>query len=381
LGKLVKLGMEPREPREGRSLLLHGLPALWSAGLVAVGVTQIEGLWGGVALGAGAMSIVIVVMGFVLRSWITSVYGALLVAALGTLTAGGIMVSGSVIALGVLAVAIVGATAPLAMMLNRAAPAGDGSGRDTGASAESATVIDLVRQIHEHTMLSDSAKRVLFRERELGLLRDAIELDIHEGKYNVALTLCDEMADVFGYREEAEAFRGRILQARQEHYEADVGAAIAHLGETLAARDWARVHHEAARIRRLYGDSHLVQDLDQRILAARQEHKEELEQQFLHAADRDDVELAMTLLKQLDRYLDPHEAERLTEVAQGVVTRHRENLGVQFKLAVNDRRWGEAVRIGEVIVDEFPNTKMADEVRSLIDVLRQRADQTPLAAE
>ncbi|MHC5114287.1 MAG: MHYT domain-containing protein [Planctomycetota bacterium] len=374
------MGTELREPRGGWNLLLHGLPALWSVGLIAVGASNLEGTWGAVALGAGALSLVVVAVGFVMRSWLASIYGALLLAAIGVIVAGAIPGSGSVIALGVLAVTIVGATAPVAMLLRRQAPGGGGVARSvTGASSD--PVMDLVRQIHEHTMLSDSAKRVLFREREMGLLRDAIELDIHEGKYNVALTLCDEMADVFGYREEAEAFRSRILQARQEHYEADVGAAIAHLDETLAARDWALVHHEAARIRRLYGDSHLVQDLDQRILAARQEHKEELEQQFLHAAGRDDVEKAMTLLKQLDRYLDPHEADRLTEVAQGVVTRHRENLGVQFKLAVNDRRWAEAIRIGEVIIDEFPNTKMADEVRSMIDVLRQRANQTSLATE
>ncbi|MCP3906139.1 MAG: hypothetical protein GY715_21150 [Planctomycetes bacterium] len=367
---------EPRASRGGMTLVQHGLPALWSAALIAVGATFLDGPWGGVALGAGAMSLVIVGIGFAVRSWLMSVYGALLVAAIGVIVAGGILGSATVIALGVLTVAITGATAPVAALLQRGAPLPDAPAR-----SERGPVMDLVRQIHEHTMLSDSAKRVLFRERELGLLRDAIELDIQEGKYNVALTLCDEMADVFGYREEAEAFRSRILQARQERYETDVATAIAQLDETLAARDWARVHHEAARIRRLYGDSHLVLDLDHRILQARQDHKEELEEQFLRAAERDDVERAMTLLKELDRYLDPHEADRLTEVAQGVVSRHRENLGVQFKLAVNDRRWGEAARIGEVIIGEFPNTKMADEVRSMIDVLRSRAAQTTLATE
>ena len=63
-----------------------------------------------------------------------------------------------------------------------------------------------------------------------------------------------------------------------------------------------------------------------------------------------------------------------------MVVRHRENLGVQFKLAVNDRRWAEAAGIGDVIIDEFPNTKMADEVRSMIDLLRTRATHAALSA-
>ena len=83
----------------------------------------------------------------------------------------------------------------------------------------------------------------------------------------------------------------------------------------------------------------------------------------------------MSLLKQLDRYLSREEAGRLAKVAEGVVVKHRENLGAQFKLAVNDRRWGEAARVGETIMAEFPNAKMAEEVRSMIDILQTRAGQ------
>ena len=46
---------------------------------------------------------------------------------------------------------------------------------------------------------------------------------------------------------------------------------------------------------------------------------------------------------------------------------------MQFKLAVSDKEWTQAVRIGEQIIREFPNTKMADEVRSRLDLLRERA--------
>ena len=61
--------------------------------------------------------------------------------------------------------------------------------------------------------------------------------------------------------------------------------------------------------------------------------------------------------------------------SEGVVSRHRENLGLRFKLAVNDKRWSEALEVGEEIIREFPNSKMADEVRSMLTVLETRAGQ------
>jgi len=238
----------------------------------------------------------------------------------------------------------------------------------------------LLQQIHEHTMLSDRSKRLIYRPKELQLLRSAIEDDIAQADYDAAVTLCNEMAEDFGFREEAEEYRARIETARREERDTQVSEAILHLDEALEHREWPRARNEAARIRRLFPDAEIVETLDRRIDDARAQHKHELEQRFLAAADHGDVENAMLLLRQLDHYLNPDEAARLREVAHGVVSRHRENLGVQFKLAVNDHRWTEAVRVGEEIIAEFPNTKMAGEVRSMLDVLRTRASQAAVAA-
>jgi hypothetical protein len=189
------------------------------------------------------------------------------------------------------------------------------------------------------------------------------------------------MANLFGYREEAEAFRQRIQQAGQASFESKVRTAMAEFEGVLASRDWANAHREAGRIKRLYPAHPVVQDIDQRILDAREAHKRDLEAQFLDAVSREDVHESMSLLKHLDRYLSREEAERLAPMAQRVVVRHRDMLGVQFKQAVADHRWSEAAQAGEVIMAEYPNTKMADEVRSMIDVLRVRASQAAVMAQ
>ena len=60
-------------------------------------------------------------------------------------------------------------------------------------------------------------------------------------------------------------------------------------------------------------------------------------------------------------------------LAKGVIGKKRDNLGVQFKMAVHDHDWAHAVAAGEQIIAEFPNTRMAEEVRGMIDLLRERA--------
>jgi hypothetical protein len=283
---------------------------------------------------------------------------------------------------GILGLIVVGATVPLMWMLSTVIKRSDGSDRRTsGPISAGQSAEQLLAQIYENSMLSDNAKRVLFRDRELELLRRAIEEDIAHGDYNSGLTLCDEMGSLFGHLEEAEAFRNRILQAGHAQYEARVHQALEQFERILASRDWAQAYREAASIRRLYPNHHMIQDLDQRSLRAREEHKRELETQLIDAASRDDVDAAMPLLKELDRYLTRDEAQRLSEVAQAVVMKHRENLSMQFKLAVNDHRWAEAAQVGDRIIAEYPNTKMADEVRSMIDVLRVRATQAAVLAQ
>ncbi len=250
-----------------------------------------------------------------------------------------------------------------------------------GRFRDTAKLRRTIEELRENSMLSDNAKRVLFRDRELEMLRCAIEDDIARGDYNAAITLCDEMSALFGQRQEAETFRSRIAQARAQQYELEVQAALDQFEASLEECNWAAVHQQASRIRRLYPDSHLVSGLDQRIEESRNQHKTDLEARFLEAADKDSPEDAMRLLKQLDRYLSHDEASRLAGVAQEVIHRHRDSLGRRFREAVSGHQWSEATQLGETIVAEFPNTQMANEVRPMIEVLRSRSLATVASPE
>src|SRR5690606_17316198 len=123
------------------------------------------------------------------------------------------------------------AAMPISIMLTMTGGVGDGR----GATGDEQTA--LLRQIHEHTLLSDKAKRLVYRSKELQLLRSAIEADIGQGDYDAALTLCTEMAEDFGFREEAEGFRQTIEHVRREAYEGQLHEAMHALDERLQARD------------------------------------------------------------------------------------------------------------------------------------------------
>lgn len=234
-------------------------------------------------------------------------------------------------------------------------------------------IVEVLRGMTREAGLSDAARRVLHRREERELLTRAITQDIAAEDWDAALVLTRELADRFGYRADAEEFRTRIERARAQTQDRRVVEALATLDEQIRAHRWADAYADAARIRRLYPESHRTDNLRERVDEARRRYRQELERTFLLAAQREDVDEAMRLLKELDQYLTPTEAEPLMEVARGVVTKSRENLGVRFHLLIKDGNWQQAIETGEQIVGEFPNTRMAAEVREMLPGIRDRA--------
>jgi hypothetical protein len=277
--------------------------------------------------------------------------------------------------LGIAGVLMVLTLAPLAFVL--ALPAAGVEQRRAAQRMEE--VVHQLRRMSEQASLSDDARRVLNRREEREVLRRAIEEDIASENYDAAMVLVKELADRFGFRTDAEELRKRIEQSRSARLDQDVKDAIGYLDGLIFQKRWDDARRETARIQRLFPDVPRVEGLRGRVEQAFSNHKVELERRLLLAAREGRADDAMVVLKELDGYLTPSEAEPLRELARGVIGKARENLGAQFKLAVQDRRWKDAVDLGERIIAEFPNTRMAAEVREVIDGVRSKA-QTALQA-
>ena len=269
--------------------------------------------------------------------------------------------------LGLAAVALV---APLGMML--AWRTGEGSRALRRQQAHMRDLINSVETLVREGGLSEGAKRVIHRRDEREILRRAIEQDIADEDWDAAMVLVKELAERFGYRVDAEEFRARVERARLQTMDRNVVDELAGLDELIRRSAWPEAYAEAARIMRLYPESHRVDGLRARVDEARQRYRKDLERRFLLAAESEQLDSAIGLLKELDQYLTPTEAAPFQEVARGVIGKHKENLGVRFKLAVQDHQWEDAIAVGEQVMAEYPNTRMSQEVSELLPTLRER---------
>jgi len=237
-----------------------------------------------------------------------------------------------------------------------------------------------VNVVAERMLLSDRAKSVAYRDKDREALRRAIQEEMDKNDWDAALTLTNDMERAFGYKQEADRFREEINTRRQEAVRKQVGEAVAVVDRYCRAEQWNQAFREAERLMQIYPGSDQVQRLPQEIENRRQAHKKRLLDSWNEAVARHDVDGGIEILKQLDLYLTPQEAEALQETARGVFKDKLGKLRDQFAGAVRDNRWHEALRIGESIMRDFPNSRLAQEVRESMDALRQRAGEVAPAA-
>ena len=159
---------QDNRPATTQTIIILGALGVWCASAIAAGAMNLSQAWAVACLVAGALGATALIVGIVLKSWLAALYGVLAITGAGTIAAGAVMDDGSsLIGAGLLGLLVVGSSLPIALHFQtQEAPS---------PAAPASRTDDLLAHILENSMLSDHAKRVLFRERELGLLRGAIE--------------------------------------------------------------------------------------------------------------------------------------------------------------------------------------------------------------
>lgn len=236
-----------------------------------------------------------------------------------------------------------------------------------------AAVGDPIKAIAKNTQISDAAKSIAHRAAEREALRSAIRDDILHQDWEAAYYLIDQMEHRFGYRQEAQKIRREVDSSRQETIERMIIEAVHHIEDLCNQRHWEQARTEAERLVRLFPRHEQVQGVTDVIDRKRDEYKASLLRGYHEAFGRNESERCVRILKELDPYLTSSEAEALAESARGVFRSQLHNLGVQFSLAVAEKRWRDALETGLRITGGFPNSRMAQEVREKMEVLRKRA--------
>lgn len=236
----------------------------------------------------------------------------------------------------------------------------------------------MLNEISEQQLLSDRAKAVAYREKDREALRRAIAEDIQKRDWEGALVLADEMDTAFGYKQEAERVRENINAQFAEHIRRQVTDTSRVIDRHVQNQQWAAAFREAERLRQQHPVNDQIANLPAEIESRRQQYKASLLESYHDLVARKDVDGAVVALKKLDFYLTAEEAAGMQESARNVFREKMNNLRTQFTLAVQDHKWTDAVRIGDSIVHDFPNTQMAKEVRENLEALRAKANERNL---
>lgn len=239
-----------------------------------------------------------------------------------------------------------------------------------------ASHVDTAKRQAEYAMLSDRARSLIYREHELEALRETVHHELMQQDYAGALSLIEAVEKEFGYAEEASQLRQQVENARRSTLDEKIDVAVRRVQDAIDRLDWTRAMREAQRAVRVFPQDPKVGLLVERVANARSQHKSELLKRYGEAVKKNDIDGSIELLRQLDPYLTPQEAAALQESARGVFRAKLHNLGVQFSISITEQRWGDAITTGVQIVAEYPNSRMAHEVREKMDVLRLRAEQS-----
>jgi hypothetical protein len=227
-------------------------------------------------------------------------------------------------------------------------------------------------QINQSTRLSETAKAIAFRDVDKQSLREAVFDKLQQHDFDAAYEIIQEIAKRPEYKELADQLRIQADEYQDATEQERINQVIALIEKLLEDFQWARASSQIEGLIRANPDSEKAKAMRQRLFDKKEERKRTLLAAWDDAIKRQETDRSLQVLKELDLYLSPNEALALQEAAKDVFRTKLHNLGVQFSIAVTERRWAQALDLGEQIITDFPNSKMSEEIHEKIDILRQK---------
>jgi len=230
-------------------------------------------------------------------------------------------------------------------------------------------------QINQSTRISETAKAIAFRDADRQSLREAVFDKLQQQDFDAAYEIVDEIAQRGEYRELAEQLRAEADKYRDATDQERTNQVIAHIEKLFESYQWAKASAQIERLIRASPNSENAKIMRQRLLDKKDERKKILLAAWDEAVERQATDRSLEILRELDLYLTPNEGLALQEAAKDVFRNKLHSLGVQFSLAVSGKQWAKALQTGQQIICDFPNSRMADEIREKVDVLEQKVKQ------
>jgi len=227
-------------------------------------------------------------------------------------------------------------------------------------------------QINQSTRISEAAKAIAFREVDKQSLREAVFEKLQQQDFGSAYDMINEIASRPEYEELAQHLQAQADKYRNATDQERMNQTIAHIEQLLDECLWIKASAQIEEFIKAHPNSDRARTLRQKLLEKKETRKRTLLAAWDDAIKRQDTDHSLEILKELDLYLTPNEGLALQEAARDVFRTKLHNLGVQFSIAVTEKRWDQALQTGEQIICDFPNSKMAEEIREKMTVLREK---------
>ena len=226
-------------------------------------------------------------------------------------------------------------------------------------------------QINHSTRVSETAKAIAFRDADRQSLREAVFDKLQQQDFSAAEEIINEIAKRPEYKELAEQLRAQTNRYHDATDQERLSQVMAHIYKLLDDCQWGRASAQIEALIKANPDNEQAKTMRQTLLDKKQERKRILLAVWDDAIQNQETDRSLEVLKELDQYLTPNEGLALQEAARDVFRTKLHNLGVQFAIAVTEKKWVGALDIGQHIIADFPNSKMSEEIRSKLDVLKQ----------
>jgi len=233
----------------------------------------------------------------------------------------------------------------------------------------------VLAEIEQKVRLSDAAKSITFGDADKRSLREAVFDKLEQRDFVAAYEIIDEVASRTGYKELAKQLREQANKYRDTTGNEKIKQAITDVERLFQNHEWAEASAQIEELIKAYPNCKEAKTLRSKLLAKKEERKKILLTSWEDAVQRRATDRSLEILKELDTYLSPNEGLALQEAAKDVFKTKLHNLGVQFSLAVSGKNWAKAIEVGEQITRDFPNSKVAEELRAKLDVLKQKLAQ------
>jgi len=237
----------------------------------------------------------------------------------------------------------------------------------------------LLTGVSQAVRLSDAAKEIAFRDTERMELAEAVLGKLHQHDFDETYLMLRTMAATDKYKALAEQLAKTAEQYRNATEKERIDQVIAHIDTLCEAYLWNQAAVHIRNFIQAFPYSEKAKAMPRKLRERKNNRKRELLAEWDEAVRSKDTDRSLEILKELDTYLTPTEGLALKESASSVFRTKLHNLGVQFALAVTEKKWAGALEAGQQIVRDFPNSRMSHEIRGKMDILQARARQAAKA--